>query len=280
MLFWQMESGHLGYDANSGEETSMKQLVPPDSVDINDIFGDRQVNPRIGDEFQVEIPPMITGSEYIQLLMNPTDSEYIFHASHSFLMGLAIPIMWLRNELNNADESVKYAKRKKIRTNTGKKSSEPNFSELNDGEEIKPKNREAKVAGITNLDQLSKCTSCSPVPGFLRDPWKDSEKDIFLLGLYIFGKNFSQIKRFIQTKAMGDILSFYYGEFYRSPAHRRWTDCRKPRSRKCVYGRKIFSGWRQQELVSRLLPHIPEESHNSLLEVCITVCMRKYFVSS
>ncbi|XP_031268328.1 uncharacterized protein LOC116126790 [Pistacia vera] len=34
----------------------------------------------------------------------------------------------------------------------------------------------------------------------------------------------------------------------------------------CIRTGKIFTGWRQQELVSRLLTRVPEESHNSLLE--------------
>lgn len=98
----------------------------------------------------------------------------------------------------------------------------------------------------------------------LGDSWSCAEKDNFLLCLCIFSKNLFQIKRFIETKEMGEILSCYYGEFYRSNEHLRRLDCRKPRSRECVYRRKIFSGWRQQELVSRLLPRVPEASHNSL----------------
>ncbi|XP_039029203.1 uncharacterized protein LOC120163303 [Hibiscus syriacus] len=66
---------------------------------------------------------------------------------------------------------------------------------------------------------------------------------------------------------MGDILSFYYGAFYRSDRYCRWSDGQKKRTRKNVYGRKIFTGWRQQELLSRLLTHVPEEIQNDLQEV-------------
>lgn len=39
------------------------------------------------------------------------------------------------------------------------------------------------------------------------------------------------------------------------------------RSRRCIYGQRIFTSWRQQELLSRLLPVISEEVRQNLLEV-------------
>ncbi|KAI9086192.1 hypothetical protein K1719_031913 [Acacia pycnantha] len=49
--------------------------------------------------------------------------------------------------------------------------------------------------------------------------WSDADIKSFLLGLFIFGKNFIQIKRFLEDKGMGEILSFYYGKFYKSDEH-------------------------------------------------------------
>ncbi|XP_038998294.1 uncharacterized protein LOC120123480 [Hibiscus syriacus] len=66
---------------------------------------------------------------------------------------------------------------------------------------------------------------------------------------------------------MGDILSFYHGAFYRSDGYRKWSDRQKKSRRKNIYGWKIFTGWRQQELLSRLLAHVPDELQNNLLEV-------------
>ncbi|EXB37167.1 hypothetical protein L484_013531 [Morus notabilis] len=120
----------------------------------------------------------------------------------------------------------------------------------------------------TNLNKLKGSKNYYPVPGLSTNPWSGSDVDSFLLGLYIFGKNFFQIKRFMGSKDMGEILSFYYGKFYRSDAYRRWSDSRKIKRKKCVTGRKIFTGWRQQELFSRLSSHISEESQTSLLEGC------------
>ncbi|ONK78656.1 uncharacterized protein A4U43_C02F21080 [Asparagus officinalis] len=66
---------------------------------------------------------------------------------------------------------------------------------------------------------------------------------------------------------MGDVLSFYYGKFYRSDAQRRWVECRKTKSRKCILGHRIFTGWRQQELLSRLLSSRSKEVQETLIEV-------------
>ncbi|KAK9084183.1 hypothetical protein Scep_030654 [Stephania cephalantha] len=125
-------------------------------------------------------------------------------------------------------------------------------------------------SGRSNLDRKHGGEDYYAVPGCLGSPWSDIERQGFLLGLYIFGKNLVQVKKFVDSKEMGDILLFYYGKFYRSDEHRRWLDCRKTRSRKCIHGQKIFTGWRQQELVSRLLPHVSKECQDVLLEVSRT----------
>ncbi|KAI4319417.1 hypothetical protein MLD38_033016 [Melastoma candidum] len=73
--------------------------------------------------------------------------------------------------------------------------------------------------------------------------WSDTE---YLLGLYTFGKDFNLVKRFVDGKQMGEILLFYYGKFFGSAGYRRWSDCRKAKSR-CVSGQKIYSGRRLQK---------------------------------
>lgn len=285
-----MASVHSDYDGSCIEETCNKQLLPPSSPDISDIFGDPQVNTRVGDDFQVEVPSMITESERLQLLRNPADSGVIVDFSHSFLMGLPIPIMWVKevNNIEDNDEVVKpngpveARKIKKIHFKLKKKGSvigETNLVGLQGKEKFVPLdvgldhekesravNSGTMVTGETNLVGLHKSKGFCPVPGSQGDLWSDAEVNGFLLGLYIFGKNFVQIKRFLGNKSMGEILSFYYGEFYRSDHYRRWSDSRKVRSRRCITGRKIFTGWRQHELLSRLLPHVSEEFQSSLLE--------------
>ncbi|CAI0551237.1 unnamed protein product [Linum tenue] len=105
------------------------------------------------------------------------------------------------------------------------------------------------------------------VPGSLGSCWNGDEVESFILGLYIFGKSFVPIKKFVDTKEMGDILSFYYGRFYGSDRYKRWSDCRKVKRRKCVSGDKLFTGWRQQELISRLQPHISESYQKTFQEI-------------
>jgi hypothetical protein len=41
----------------------------------------------------------------------------------------------------------------------------------------------------------------------------------------------------------------------------------KLKGRKCMIGKKLFTGPRQHELLSRLIPHVSEESQDSLLQV-------------
>ncbi|KAF8394548.1 hypothetical protein HHK36_020759 [Tetracentron sinense] len=300
----EMDSVRLDQDRECIGDTSVEQLLSPGSPDINDIFGDPQVLPRVGDQYQVEIPSLITEADRIQLIKNPIDTEVMADVAHSFLMGLSISIMWVHDEVNNnikheelefcggPDDAVntkgsvdsEYSKESQINSNNKDSILEPLDVALDCGKiSGGSTSLEPTVAGNKidvdlvlqqekkiNLDQKYRSKCYCPVPGSLGDSWSDIEQDTFLLGLYIFGKNLVQVKRFIERKEMGDILSFYYGKFYRSDEHRRWLECRKIRSRRCIHGQRIFTGWRQQELLSRLLPRVSEECKNTLLEVSKT----------
>ncbi|KAF6142695.1 hypothetical protein GIB67_015181 [Kingdonia uniflora] len=194
------------YRFSNIENTSPDQLTSLDSSDVSDIMEDQQVLPRIGDEYQVEIPPLITELG-LQLAKELNKDEVMVDVADSFPMGLPIPIMWVKD----------YA-----------------------------------------------------LPGSLGKYWSDIEQESFLLGLYIFGKNLVQVKRFIGSKDIGDILYHYYGSFYRSEGHHRWSGCQKLKTTKCIYGERIFTGRSQQVLLSRLLPPLSEECQKSLQEVSKT----------
>ncbi|EPS74293.1 hypothetical protein M569_00459, partial [Genlisea aurea] len=97
--------------------------------------------------------------------------------------------------------------------------------------------------------------------------WSSDDKKVFLLALYIFEKDFIEIKRFLGTKGTGALLAYYYGTFYGSREYRRWSDCRKVKGKRGIYGRRLFSGLRQQELLSRILPCVSEDCRNALVEV-------------
>lgn len=267
-----MEPIPLNNGCSSVEELSLQQLLLLNSPEISGICGDPCVNPRVGDEYQAEIPPMM--------------SEGVVDYSNSFLRGLPIPVTWVHDRISNkgdegcrmrnTDDSVHANSSNKSRMNRKnsilkKKGSKQNVEPLDlgfdEGKEPKSAILGPLEAGEANLSQLPKSKSYVPVPGLPNHPWSDADIDCFVLSLYIFGKNFVQVERFMENKKMWNILSFYYGEFYRSDGYHRWSDCQKTKRKKCIYGQKIFTGWRQQELLSRLHPHVPLHSQNNILEV-------------
>ncbi|GMP40241.1 hypothetical protein CsSME_00010766 [Camellia sinensis var. sinensis] len=277
-----MNSGQLDHNGKCLEELSSEQLLPSDSPDISDIFGDPQVFPRVGNEYQVEIPPMLTESEQCQLQRNPADTGFIFDISHCFLMGLPIPVTWVDDKINNhgnerigvnrksvdsvnANESLGSKKVKKSQLVSNKKGLKSKTLDVSvdNGKKLKSVSSESAMAGICRSKR-----SCL-VPGLLGDSsWTDVEVNSFLLAIYIFEKNLFQVKRFMESKEMGEILSFYYGKFYGTNEHRRYSDWRRMlKSKKCKIGQNFFTGWRQQELLSRLLPHVPGEAKCTLVEV-------------
>ncbi|XP_039029687.1 uncharacterized protein LOC120163960 [Hibiscus syriacus] len=282
-----METVQVDPNCNLAEEASPELLLPPESPDITDIFGDPQLSPRVGDEYQVEIPPMITGSEHLRLLMDPLDPEGIPYLAHSFLLGLPVPVTWTheqdtdfedegkggprkRNDGSKVDKSVKSRKSRgqiSKRKKNLELSAEQSDVRLVEEKESNAENLECGMSSKSSLFRPCEGKRSHLIPGSSGYSWSDTDVDGFLLCLYIFGKNFRLIKQFIEGKEMGDILSFYYGAFYRSDRYCRWSDGQNKRTRRNVYGRKIFTGWRQQELLSRLLTHVPEELQNDFQEV-------------
>ncbi|RID44937.1 hypothetical protein BRARA_I01700 [Brassica rapa] len=187
------------------------------------VCGDPKVDIRVGDEYQAEVPPLISESERAAAyLSNPLASE-----SNAVAVGLPVDITWIDTKLKddvNVDmnESLKSLKTKRNR-------------------------RVEKM----NLEAVPERPSSS---------WEDLEVDAFVLGLYTFGKNFAQVKTFLESKETGELLSFYYGKFYKSSKHKIWSNSLKKRSRKCIQGKKLYSGWRLHLLLSRLMPSITDES--------------------
>ncbi|PIN08153.1 hypothetical protein CDL12_19269 [Handroanthus impetiginosus] len=208
------------------------------------IFGEPDIMPRIGEEYQAELPPLRGDVDEMPYLRNHGDTE----VSKRFLVGLPIPLKWISMRSKGSD----YIVEKRTYSNGDIKLCKEGSPNL-PGEE-----------------KILKCNGEFLVPGLLGEDWSDAEKASFLLGLYIFEKNFVEVRRFVETKEMGSVLSFYYGKFYGTEEYRRWSKCRKTKSKKCVYGQRIFSGLRQQELLSRLLPKVSEECKSALLEVSKT----------
>ncbi|GLT28920.1 hypothetical protein SLA2020_038220 [Shorea laevis] len=272
------------------EETSPEQLISPGSPDINNVVGNPQISTRVGEEYQVEIPDMITEVEYFRLT-NSADSEGNVDVSHSFLVGLPVPITWIhekvmderfgcQSKLNDAATVNGFLKsRKRKKGHSPKKSKDLYLGDEQSGyglDDEKQSNSVKLGPGITsNAELLLSCKgkNSRPVPGSSADywsnSWSDTEVDVLLLGLYIFGKDFDMIKRLLENKDMGEILSFYYRKFYKSDAYLSWFGRRKRKNKK-FFGKKIFTGWILEELSSRLLMHIPEELKNASQEVSKT----------
>ncbi|XP_074311582.1 uncharacterized protein LOC141647339 isoform X3 [Silene latifolia] len=241
-----MDSGHLDQAEKSSPETFSDSSTAPNSPDNNpdnnDIFGDPLVYPRVGEEYQVEIPCILSESERLQLIMNSVNSKGIVDSTHTFLIGLPIPVMWVHNQVNT------------IKTERLENLDDPHASCTNGF--VGPKNSGRKEPKESWLipDQRS------------GGPWSDFEVNCFLVGLYMLGKKLDQVAKFVGTKGMGQVLAYYYGPFYGSAGYNRWSECRKKRSRKCVVGHNFFMGLRQQELFSRVFPRLSEESRAQLSE--------------
>ncbi|RDX97653.1 hypothetical protein CR513_19554, partial [Mucuna pruriens] len=265
-------------DLNCIEEQADEQSLSPEYSGVYDVFGDPDIFPRVGEQYQVEVPPLISKSDYYWFLRNSHEAESTASTLHKFRVGLPIPIIWIKenacksNGVTNKIESSKLECIKETLNGLDYDKLKPNLEAV---DTTLVNGMKLGESGNSNMQQETKIEMHEKhrnkghclVPGSASDTWNEIEEASFILGLYIFGKNLVQVKRFLGNKKMGDILSFYYGNFYKSDKYQRWSGCRKIRSRKCIYGQKIFTGPRQQELLSRLLPTVSEECYNKLLEV-------------
>jgi hypothetical protein len=231
---------------NLMEETTA--VIEEDSYDDEFPCGDPQVEPRVGDEFQVDIPLMMSASKRAVFLSNPVALD---DSTCSFLVGLPVQVMWIDKVgigQGNGDGNVDMNQSlKSLRAKKGRCS--------------------AKIRGKSdkNSETKKQRLNLEAVPAIPSSSWDDLEVASFVLGLYTFGKNFTQMNNFMENKGIGEIMLFYYGKFYNSAKYHTWSESRKKRNRKCVYGRKLYSGWRQQQLLTRLMPSIPDEPQKQIL---------------
>ena len=270
---------------NCIEDESAEQSLSPG---ICDAYRDPELLPRIGDEYQVQIPALMTECANPLLVEKPADAIFLSATCDEFLVGLPVSLMWINEEV----ESIKHEPQGYPcdLTDTSNRNESLNPESIREAKIVPEVDLKAKVelmdittnggmevaesAKLCFQQEISNEMPCklgskdySLVPGSVNNSWSEAEEESFLLGLYLFGKNLVQVQNFVESKTMRDILSFYYGKFYRSDRYCKWTECRKIRSRKCVYGQRIFTGSRQHEMLSRLLPQLSEECKNNLLEV-------------
>ncbi|CAN1129732.1 hypothetical protein LINPERPRIM_LOCUS17618 [Linum perenne] len=247
-------------DASDSAEQPPLLLEPPG---ICDSYRETELLPRIGDLYQVPIPPLVTKSLYILQTELPTDDDVDHHTAASqgcFSVGLPISIMWIKEQgetvKNELDEFLNDLAADSVKSDSFEVRT---FAEIAVKDKVEP--MDDVPIDHKRPDEVVKCGSRSYhlVPGDYDEEWSDVDEAGFMLGLYIFGKNLVQVQSFVQSKTMGQILSFYYGKFYRSDRYRRWSECGKLKGRKRMFGQRIFTGSRQQELLSRLIPRVSEE---------------------
>nr|XP_043610251.1 uncharacterized protein LOC122581982 [Erigeron canadensis] len=197
-----------------------------------DVFGEPQKTARIGDEYQAQIPSLLTENERLQLIALPVCHDFKTDVQNPFEFGLSIPVSWVQNQHKKLKKSVKSAEGK------------------------------SGVLGSRKRNYML------PIPCTSNETWSKNEHDSFLLGLYIFGKNLHAVSKFVGNKGMSNVVSYYYGTFYRSKEHKKWSIYWKKRIRKyLIPGKKIFKGWRLQELLSRLLPNVSDKCKTRLTQV-------------
>lgn len=260
---------------------SPENLVSLEASDNSGIYGEPEILPRVGEQYQVKIPSLISVSDYRRLSTDPDLLELTNADSPNGPAAISIPLVWIREEAKSKNESSisQCAKEASVGGLEGN-GSRPKVHPIDVALTLSDGTKSSEL-GHSVLPQSHRGKGHRLVPGCLDNVWTDFEESGFLLGLYVFGKNLVLVKKLIGCKEMGDILSYYYGKFYRTDKYRRWSECRKIRTRKCIYGQRIFMGSRHQEFLSRLLVNESEECRFTVMEVTIShlnFVLRCYFL--
>ncbi|KAE8786266.1 hypothetical protein D1007_39870 [Hordeum vulgare] len=262
------------------------------------IYDDAPVCPCIGSEHQAEIPNLCTEDERQQLMTSSLGSV-LPGFDYPVTVGLAIPVTWKPSKVRKEEEFERHHSSEIEARSISQDEDSPVTSvcptsndtsdrgstyqdphpmvpvdHLESGSErahdgnLNPCSTQEGLNFTSNpMMQQGEIDQFTPLPCASTSLWSGIEAECFLLGLYVFGKNLSLLSRFVGNKTIGDVLSYYYGKFYKRDAYRRWSDCRKARTRRCILGERIFTSWRQQEIISRLKSVILNEAHDSLVEI-------------
>ncbi|KAL9672808.1 hypothetical protein QQ045_029060 [Rhodiola kirilowii] len=271
-------SSSMEITLNDIRENMEHAAEPTEECSLPGVSGEPKTCPRVGDQYQAVIPDLIQGNE----ISKPNQVGKVNEAINDLSPILPIPLKWAPNKARDA-ESLQarhshpdpYAEENQIVLNSenGSILIEPAENATDNKVEVSDIRLEVDrmkldVASQEGTERMlaKRERNLYPLPDTPDKPWSDFEQESFLLALYIFGKDLYLVMKFVETKKMEDVISFYYGAFYKCSKYQRWAKCLRSRSRKSRHGRRMFTGARQQELFSRLNPHNSEEISNKLAE--------------
>lgn len=164
-----------------------------------------------------------------------------YQPSELMRFGLPIPVTWVHDQPKTSNEEA-------MDSNNASES--------------------ARVDGGEESNMERQDNHLLPLPGLVStETWSVIERESFLLGLYVLEKNFPLVKNFMESKGVGSIIRYYYGEFYKSCEYCRWSKWRKDRCKRPQNARKLFTGWSHDELLSRLSSNVTEVCKNHLMKV-------------
>ncbi|XP_051207330.1 uncharacterized protein [Lolium perenne] len=255
------------------EDSGDDHLSLQDSHDSDVSLDDRPIAPSIGSAHQAEIPNLATDDERRHLMASSLYTRKFHVYDDPGYVASAIPV------IRGSHPQSEVNKKEDITSECDSPFLDPHDvlpvgqteSASNPVSGEKPvlcftRKCRSLLTDQTMVHQREKEKTAS-LPGLSSSVWSDLEEECFLLGLHIFGKDLNLLSKFVGSKTVADMLSYYYGRFYNRDAYKRWSHCRKTRSTRCILGKSIFTGRRQQELISRLKSKLSKESHDSLVEV-------------
>jgi hypothetical protein len=259
------------------EDSGDDHLSLQDSHDSDVSLDDRPIAPSIGSAHQAEIPNLATEDERRHLMASSLYTRKFHVYGDPGYVASAIPVIrgsHPQNEVNKKEDITSECDSPYLDPHdvlpVGQTESASNPVSGEKPVLCFTRKCRSLLTDQTMVHQREKEKTAS-LPGLSSSVWSDLEEECFLLGLHIFGKDLNLLSKFVGSKTVADMLSYYYGRFYNRDAYKRWSHCRKTRSTRCILGKSIFTGRRQQELISRLKSKLSKESHDSLVEVCILI---------
>lgn len=79
-----MDSVEGNHHGDFNEDEFAENLFSPEASDRSGVLGDPEIPPRVGDEYQVEVPPLAAISYFIN---NLSYAKMAGHGPYNFLMG-------------------------------------------------------------------------------------------------------------------------------------------------------------------------------------------------